>query len=161
MRGSHDPLITWRTWVYVANWKNIFIFTKFISTKLDRKLTSGKRFRTFEPTSCFLFFLLAVVLGRTGNFFCIFHHSLLRAHVTRIGMFSLDTLGNIFVKVFSKVSMTCHMLKKKKLMAELSTHVESCFLATKTYHHYYNANEYQSCQGHDSYVTWPFNHVVL
>ena len=101
--------------------------------------------------------------GLAKVFLQMFHHSLHRKRVTRIGIFSMDTLGNVFVRVLFIFKIFVCVLKRG--------HVESCPSTTK------NISSLPQCQWPPNVAgwwlamrgpppsphrtIWPFDHVVM
>lgn len=80
----------------------------------------------------FLFFLLVAVLdGLTKVSLCTFHHSLYRAHVTRIRFFPFDTLANVVLLAKFWYVLEWHVISRKMEMAESDERLEFRSSTTK------------------------------
>ena len=99
------------------------------------------------------------------NFLGIFNHSLPRTHVTRIGLISLDTLVNVFVKDllilnFRVWEHDSHVLWRKTVLAELSEHVNLTLQPLKTFYLQYQGDNL-TWGAPTNKVIWSFNHSLV
>ena len=97
--NSLDPLMTCPTWGHLKNWKNWNLHYLKI---YDRVLTSEKRFKTqiSKSSPVFVFCSCWCFRNRLGIVLLpMFCHLFPRKHVSKVELFSLDTLTTILIIV--------------------------------------------------------------
>ena len=115
----------------------------------------------FNRVTCYnLYRLVGVLVMDWQKFFLpTFHHSFPRKRMTRIGLFSLDNLINIFVSVLFIVKLcacghnTPSALEKNTIEGRSWEHVESCSSTTKIIHNAFKTMP-MTCKC-DRVVTYP------